>query len=55
MVGDDVEADVAGARAAGLKGILVRTGKYRAGTEEGGADLVLDSFAELFEALEAKR
>ena len=29
MVGDDVEADVGGAMAAGLLGILVRTGKYR--------------------------
>jgi HAD superfamily hydrolase (TIGR01458 family) len=29
MIGDDVEADVNGAIAAGLGGILVRTGKYR--------------------------
>jgi phospholysine phosphohistidine inorganic pyrophosphate phosphatase len=29
MVGDDVETDVGGALAAGLAGILVRTGKYR--------------------------
>jgi HAD superfamily hydrolase (TIGR01458 family) len=29
MVGDDVEADVGGALAAGLPGVLVRTGKYR--------------------------
>lgn len=29
MVGDDVEADVGGAMDAGLRGILVRTGKYR--------------------------
>ncbi|HEX2410343.1 MAG TPA: TIGR01458 family HAD-type hydrolase [Solirubrobacteraceae bacterium] len=29
MVGDDVESDVGGALAAGLVGILVRTGKYR--------------------------
>lgn len=29
MVGDDVEADVGGAIDAGLKGVLVRTGKYR--------------------------
>jgi HAD superfamily hydrolase (TIGR01458 family) len=33
MIGDDVEADVAGAMAAGIKGILVRTGKYRQGDE----------------------
>jgi HAD superfamily hydrolase (TIGR01458 family) len=30
MVGDDVEADVGGALDAGLRGVLVRTGKYRA-------------------------
>jgi HAD superfamily hydrolase (TIGR01458 family) len=29
MVGDDIEADVGGAIDAGLRGILVRTGKYR--------------------------
>jgi HAD superfamily hydrolase (TIGR01458 family) len=29
MVGDDVEADVAGALYAGLAGVLVRTGKYK--------------------------
>jgi HAD superfamily hydrolase (TIGR01458 family) len=50
MVGDDVEADVAGAQAAGLEGILVRTGKYRAGFE-GKPDLVLESIAALPKAL----
>jgi HAD superfamily hydrolase (TIGR01458 family) len=29
MVGDDVESDVAGAMNEGLRGVLVRTGKYR--------------------------
>jgi HAD superfamily hydrolase (TIGR01458 family) len=29
MVGDDVESDIGGAMAAGLRGVLVRTGKYR--------------------------
>jgi HAD superfamily hydrolase (TIGR01458 family) len=33
MIGDDAEADVGGAMAAGLQGILVRTGKYRPGQE----------------------
>jgi HAD superfamily hydrolase (TIGR01458 family) len=33
MIGDDAEADVEGAIACGLKGILVRTGKYRPGDE----------------------
>ena len=34
MVGDDVEADVQGAVACGLRGILVQTGKYRPGDEQ---------------------
>jgi HAD superfamily hydrolase (TIGR01458 family) len=50
MVGDDAEADVAGAQAAGLAGILVKTGKYYPGSE-GEPDLLLDSVAELPEAL----
>ena len=29
MVGDDIESDVGGAKKAGLRGILVKTGKYR--------------------------
>jgi HAD superfamily hydrolase (TIGR01458 family) len=33
MIGDDVESDVNGAIDAGLRGILVRTGKYRPGDE----------------------
>jgi HAD superfamily hydrolase (TIGR01458 family) len=34
MVGDDAHADVEGALAAGLRGVLVRTGKYRSGDED---------------------
>jgi HAD superfamily hydrolase (TIGR01458 family) len=33
MIGDDAEADVDGAITCGLRGILVRTGKYRPGDE----------------------
>lgn len=33
MIGDDAEADVGGAMAAGLMGVLVRTGKYQPGQE----------------------
>ena len=33
MIGDDVEADVGGAMAAGLMGVLAQTGKYRPGQE----------------------
>ncbi len=34
MVGDDVEADIGGAMAVGISGLLVRTGKYVVGAEE---------------------
>ena len=34
MIGDDVHDDVCGVVAAGLRGILVRTGKYRPGDEK---------------------
>lgn len=50
VVGDDLESDVAGARAAGMIGVAVRTGKYRPEDEErarGAADVVLDSIADL--------
>jgi len=29
MVGDDIQSDIAGAQAAGMQGVLVKTGKYR--------------------------
>ena len=57
MVGDDVESDVGGAKALGLRGVLVRTGKFR---EEGLAaadpqpDAVLDSVADLPAWVEAQ-
>lgn len=50
MIGDDIHHDVAGAQAAGIRGVLVKTGKYR---EEMIArsgvtpDLTIDSIAEL--------
>ena len=50
VVGDDLESDVAGARAAGMIGVAVRTGKYRPQDEERArqaADGVLDSIAEV--------
>jgi phospholysine phosphohistidine inorganic pyrophosphate phosphatase len=53
MVGDDIAGDVFGAQEAGLKGVLVRTGKFRdedlAGTIR--PDFVLDSIAELSKLL----
>jgi HAD superfamily hydrolase (TIGR01458 family) len=50
MAGDDVEADVGGALAAGLAGILVRTGKYRDETlRQSGVEptATVDSIADL--------
>lgn len=32
MIGDDIESDVGGAQAAGIRGIQVRTGKFRYST-----------------------
>jgi HAD superfamily hydrolase (TIGR01458 family) len=48
MVGDDVVNDVDGARAAGLLGILVRTGKFReTDLERGSPDHVVGSLADV--------
>ncbi|HZD80851.1 MAG TPA: TIGR01458 family HAD-type hydrolase [Actinomycetota bacterium] len=54
MVGDDVVSDVLGAKASGLRGVLVRTGKFRAqdlqqATEQ--PDHVIGSIAALPELL----
>ncbi|TRY79757.1 hypothetical protein TCAL_10790, partial [Tigriopus californicus] len=52
MIGDDVKDDINGAQEAGLKGALVKTGKYSDGDEEKVAqppDLVFDSFPKLIE------
>jgi HAD superfamily hydrolase (TIGR01458 family) len=50
MIGDDILTDVDGAQRLGMKGILVKTGKYREdlARDSGVApDLVLDSLAQL--------
>jgi HAD superfamily hydrolase (TIGR01458 family) len=54
MVGDDVESDVGGALAAGLAGVLVRTGKYREDVVRASGiqpTATLDSIADLPELL----
>lgn len=54
MIGDDVKDDIAGAQAAGIKGILVQTGKYRAGDENTitpGPTKVCASFVEAIESI----
>lgn len=50
MVGDDVVNDVLGAQAAGLTGVLVKTGKYRLGDEsspDGAPDVVVESLVDV--------
>jgi HAD superfamily hydrolase (TIGR01458 family) len=50
MVGDDIEADIGGAKAIGMRAVLVRTGKFREDTlaaSEHKPDAVLDSIADL--------
>lgn len=49
MIGDDIEVDVGGAQRAGLKGILVRTGKFRETDLHLGItpDGIMDSIADL--------
>jgi ribonucleotide monophosphatase NagD (HAD superfamily) len=49
-IGDDLEGDVGGGQGAGLKGVLVRTGKFREDELRGSAirpDVVIDSFADV--------
>lgn len=48
MVGDDIHGDVEGAQKAGLRGVLVKTGKFQPGDLEGEVrpDAVLDSIAD---------
>ncbi len=49
MVGDDIVTDIGGAQSAGMKGWLVRTGKFRLQDLEHPIkpDLILDSIADL--------
>ncbi len=55
MVGDDIEEDVAGAQAHGIKTVLVRTGKFRPDDVERSRtrpDAIVSSIAQLPEWLE---
>ena len=48
MIGDDVMNDVGGAQRAGMRAVLVRTGKYRPCDEQHETvtpDLIVDSFS----------
>ncbi len=52
MIGDDIVTDIGGAQAAGLRGILVRTGKFRPDDLIGNVkpDMIIDSIAALPDA-----
>ncbi|GBC89227.1 Sugar-phosphatase AraL [bacterium HR13] len=56
MVGDDIEFDVLGAQKFGMRGCLVKTGKFRDKDLERGIkpDLIIQSIKELPGTLEAK-
>lgn len=50
VVGDDIDSDVLGAQAAGMTGVLVRTGKFRQSDLDGskpGPDHVIDGIGDL--------
>jgi ribonucleotide monophosphatase NagD (HAD superfamily) len=50
MVGDDIEADIGGAKRIGMRAVLVRTGKFRPAALENAdpqPDTVIDSIADL--------
>lgn len=50
IIGDDIDVDIGGGQQVGIKGILVRTGKYRQNYAEASAvkpDLIIDSVVEL--------
>ncbi len=54
IIGDDIDADVGGGQQAGLKGILVKTGKYRQSYTEASTvkpDLIIDSIINLHSEL----
>ena len=54
MVGDDVSSDVGGAQAAGIRGVLVRTGKFRPSDENHATvkpDLVVDNLSALVDMI----
>jgi ribonucleotide monophosphatase NagD (HAD superfamily) len=49
MIGDDIRGDIGGAQGAGIRGLLVRTGKFRPRDLRGEIqpDGVIDSIADL--------
>jgi HAD superfamily hydrolase (TIGR01458 family) len=57
IIGDDIDVDVGGGQLVGLKGVLVKTGKYRQNYAETSAvkpDLIINSIADLPKVLGLK-
>jgi HAD superfamily hydrolase (TIGR01458 family) len=55
MIGDDIQTDIGGAQEAGMRGILVKTGKYREDSIRKTSirpDLTIDSIADISKVLE---
>jgi len=56
MIGDDIQTDIGGAQDAGMRGVLVRTGKYREEIVKRSAirpSLIINSIAEIGEVIDA--
>ena len=54
MVGDDIVSDVGGAQAVGIRGVQVRTGKFRPSDENHPAvrpDMIVDNLASLVDLI----
>ena len=54
MVGDDIVSDVGGAQAVGIRGVQVRTGKFRQSDENHPAvkpDMIADNLASFVDFL----
>ncbi|ODM97635.1 Phospholysine phosphohistidine inorganic pyrophosphate phosphatase [Orchesella cincta] len=54
MIGDDIVGDVGGAQGAGLRGVLVRTGKFRASDENHDTvkpDAIVDNLSQAVELI----
>lgn len=52
MVGDDIEDDISGAQAAGIRGVLIKSGKYRETLVQKSAitpDVVIDSLPQVLQ------
>jgi HAD superfamily hydrolase (TIGR01458 family) len=55
MIGDDIDSDIGGAQSAGIKGVLVRTGKFRQAYTESSVikpHAIIDSITDLPKLLE---